>query len=192
MTRVPYIVGIGGTTRANSSGEKALKAALAAVEAQGGKTAGFFGPELATLPMYAPENPERTELATQLVAELRRADAVIVSSPAYHGTVSGLVKNALDYTQDMAEDDKVYFEGRAVASIAVGYGWQGIVNTLTTLRAITHSLRGWNTPLGAGILSSGPVFGPDGEVVDEKAKFQLETVAKECLDFARMRIATEG
>ncbi len=190
--REPLVVGLGGTTRANSSGEKALRYSLRAADEMGAKTIGYYGPELATLPMYAPELPERTDLAQRLVADLRNADAVIISAPAYHGVLSGLVKNALDYTQDMMTDDKVYFAGRAVGCIAVGAGWQGIVNTLGTLRMITHSLRGWPTPMGAAINSLEPIFGEDGDVTDEKVAFQLRTVAQECVDFARMHITANG
>ncbi len=49
----PLIVGLGGTLRANSSTERALRYCLASVERQGGRTRFFSGPDL-DLPMYAP------------------------------------------------------------------------------------------------------------------------------------------
>jgi FMN reductase len=145
------------------------------------------GDVLASLPHYAPESPARAPEAKELIEELRRADGVIIASPGYHGTVSGLVKNALDYTEDMRDDDPPYFSGRAVGCIATGAGWQGVVTTIETLRAIAHALRGWPTPLGAAINATVQVFGPDGSVTDERARFQLETVAKEVVEFARRR-----
>lgn len=188
----PHIVGIGGTTRPNSSTEKALRFALHCAEGQGATTTGFFGAELTSLPMYAPENPARTDLARRFIEELRRADGLIIASPGYHGSVSGMVKNALDYVEDMRDDPRVYFDGRAVGCIATGYGWQGIVATLQALRTITHALRGWPTPLGAGINSLEPVFADDGDVVDEKSRFQLETVGREVVQFARWAMADHG
>jgi len=185
----PYIVGIGGTTRANSSTEKALQVALAAAREQGARTTAFLGEELATLPMYAPEDPERTELAKRFVDELRAADGIIIAAPAYHGTLSGLVKNALDYTQDMMADARVYFDGRSVGCIASGAGWQGVVATLTTLRQIVHSLRGWPTPLGAGINSLEKPFDAEGNPANDKVKFQLETVGREVVQFANAMAA---
>ena len=182
----PHIVGIGGTTRPNSSTEKALRCALQAADAQGATVHGFFGADLAALPMYDPQDPERTPGAHRFVEELRRADGLIVASPGYHGSVSGMVKNALDYVEDMREDPRVYWDGCAVGCIATGYGWQAIVATLNTLRTIAHALRGWPTPLGAGINSAEPdIFGPDGEVIDERSRFQLETVGREVVAFAR-------
>jgi len=179
-----HIVAIGGTTRPQSSTERALQHALTAAEAQGATTRVFAGEELASLPMYAPEDSERVPAAVGLVTELRRADGIIIGSPAYHGSISGLVKNALDYTEDMRNDERPYFTGRAVGVVATGYGWQGVVATLQTLRQIVHALRGYPTPLGAGINSLENVFGPDGSVVDEKAAFQLATLGQEVVDLA--------
>lgn len=187
-----HVVAIGGTTRPNSSTERALTHALTAAEAQGATTRLFAGEELASLPMYAPEDPDRVAAAVDLVTELRRADGIIIGSPAYHGSISGLVKNALDYTEDMRDDDPPYFAGRAVGVVATGYGWQGVVATLQTLRQIVHALRGYPTPLGAGINSLEKVFGPDGNVTDEKAAFQLATVGQEVVDLAAQLQTASG
>jgi FMN reductase len=190
MELTPHIVGIGGTTRPGSSTEKALRVALRACQESGASVTAFTGEELAQLPLYAPELPDRTPLAVRLVEVLRRADGVIVASPGYHGSVSGLVKNALDYVEDMREDDpQCYFSGRAVGCIATGAGWQGVVTTLEAMRSIVHALRGWPTPMGAAINSTLPVFGPDGDIVDERTRFQLTTVAQEVMQFARWKLA---
>lgn len=189
MTTAPHIVGIGGTTRVGSSTERALLAALASAEARGATTTAFLGADLAAMPMYAPEDPARTETAERFCTEVARADGFIIASPAYHGGVSGLVKNALDYVEDLREAERPYFDGRAVGCIATGAGWQGVVVTLGALRAITHSLRGWPTPLGAGCNSLEKPFGPDGTVTDEKLAWQLETVGAEVVQFARAQAA---
>src|ERR1700745_55119 len=105
MGQTPHIVGIGRTTREGSSTEKALRYSLKMCEKAGATTAIFTGRDLAGLPMYAPEHPERHEGGTARSAELRKADGVIVASPGYHGTIAGIVKNALDYTEDMREDE---------------------------------------------------------------------------------------
>jgi FMN reductase len=192
MPRTPHIVGIGGTTRDGSSTEKALRYALSICEKEGATSAVFTGQQLATLPMYAPERPDRTEVARSLIEELRKAHGVIVASPGYHGTIAGIVKNALDYTEDLREDDRVYFSGMAVGCIVTGLGWQGVVTTLEHLRAMVHALRGWPTPLGAALNTSTPLFGADGHPTDERARFQLETVAQEVMQFVHWHLAAEG
>ena len=185
--RTPRIVGIGGTTRPGSSTEKALRYALSVCEREGAATTCFAGPDLAALPHYAPESPERTEEALLLLKEIRAADGVIIASPGYHGSVSGLVKNALDYTEDLREDTRCYLNGMPVGLIATGAGWQGTVTALESLRSIVHALRGWPTPLGVAINSTGRVFGENGEVLDQKARLQLEIMAQEVVNFIKFR-----
>lgn len=187
-----HVVGIGGTTRPNSSTERALRLALHSAEQAGATTTLFAGPDLAELPMYAPELPDRAEVAVRLIDALRHADGVVIGSPAYHGSVSGMVKNALDYTEDMRDDERPYFSGRAVGVVTTGYGWQGVVATLQTLRQIAHALRGHPTPLGAGINSLEAKFAEDGTVSDDKAAFQLHLVGKEVVALARDLQAREA
>lgn len=183
---VPLILGLGGTPRAGSTTERALAVALRAAAAEGAQTVLLAGPDL-MLPMYTPNTDERTEAGRRLVDLYRRCTGLIVASPAYHGSMSGLIKNALDYAEDLRQDDRTYFDGIAVGAIACAGGWQAAVQTMTALRAVAHALRGWPTPLGAALNTSIPLFSPDGECVDLSSKFQLETVGRQVVQFARMR-----
>ncbi|HEY3659023.1 MAG TPA: NAD(P)H-dependent oxidoreductase [Steroidobacteraceae bacterium] len=191
MTKfVPFIVGLGGTTRSGSSSEVALRFALRAAELAGAETAMLAGPEL-QLPMYAPEKTERTGAACELVSLLRRSHGVILASPGYHGSISGLVKNALDYVEDMRGDTAVYFDGRAVGCIACAYGWQATGSTLAALRSIVHALRGWPTPVGVAVNSSLSVFDAEGRCLDNGIAKQLEVMAHQVVSFAHMRAAAD-
>src|SRR5690554_2280612 len=152
MNFQPYIVGVGGTVRANSTSERALRLALSCAQAHGSRVELFSGASLA-LPMYSPDSSERAGKAARLVKALRAADGIILASPGYHGSISGLLKNALDYVEDMREDPLPYFEGRAVGLIACAYGWQSTGTTLVAMRSIVHALRGWPTPLAVAINS---------------------------------------
>ncbi|MEQ1518487.1 MAG: NAD(P)H-dependent oxidoreductase [Usitatibacteraceae bacterium] len=187
MSFRPVIVGIGGTTRAGSSTEKALRFALDAAERLGAKTVLLGAADIA-VPPYAPERPERTPEAIRLVTEMRRADGIIIASPGYHGGVSGLVKNALDYTEDMRSDDRVYFDGCSVGCIVTAAGWQGTTTTLSALRSIVHALRGWPTPLGVCINSTEPAFASDGTCLSQGIADQLELLASQTVEFARARM----
>lgn len=180
----PLVVGLGGTLRANSSTERALRHCLAAVERQGGRTKLFSGGDI-EFPMYNPHDPSRTREAIQLVAALREADAVIVGSPGYHGGISGLVKNALDYIEDMREDSRVYLDNKPWGCISCAYGWQAAVGTLNQLRGIGHALRAWPTPLGVAINSADRLFDEAGELVDATVTAQLDLLASQLLTFAR-------
>jgi FMN reductase len=185
---VPFIVGLGGTTRDGSSSEMALRWALKAAERTGARTAMLTGPAL-ELPMYAPERTERSPKAGELISLLRQSHGVIVASPGYHGSISGLIKNALDYVEDMREDAACYLDGRAVGCVACAHGWQATGSTLTTLRSIVHALRGWPTPAGVAVNSSSKVFDDLGICLDAAIGRQLELVAQQVVAFARMRVS---
>ena len=179
------VVGIGGPLRPGSSTDAALRAALDAAAARGAGTRCFAGASLADLPLFSPADPSRSPGATDLVDAVRRADGLIVASPGYHASISGMVKNALDYLEDLRDDLRPYLSGRAVGCISTGAGWQATVATLGALRAIVHALRGWPTPLGAAINTAGT---PDADDL-RRAAFQLETVGAEVVEFAVSRRA---
>ena len=122
------IIGIGGTTRPGSSSEVALRTALDGARACGADVR-LFGASDLQLPLYDPTAPTRTDEAVALIDAITRADGVVISSPGYHGTVSGLVKNALDYVEDLASAERPYLTGLPVGCVSVAYGWQAAVNT---------------------------------------------------------------
>jgi FMN reductase len=157
---------------------------LSAAQRAGARTKLISG-SLLQLPLYQPDNPERGEGARSLVAELALADGIIIGSPGYHGSISGLVKNALDYAEDLRTDPRPYFSGRAVGCIATAAGWPGAVNTLGALRDIVHALRGWPTPIGAAINSAENVFDENGQCLVPRVGQILDLIAGEVMSFAR-------
>lgn len=177
----PFVVGLGGSTRPGSSSEWLLRCALDRAERHGARTLAFCGPDL-DLPMYAPE-AELTPKALRLVEALRRADAIVICSPGYHGTLSGLIKNALDYVEELREATRPYFDQRPVACIACAYGWQATATTLMSLRATVHALRGWPTPLGVAVNSAELSLDESGRLVDQHLDTQLGILVHQVLSF---------
>ena len=157
-----------------------MRYVLAVAQRAGARTKLISGSSL-QLPLYQPDNPERSDGARDLVAELALADGIILGSPGYHGSISGLVKNALDYAEDLRTDVRPYFSGR----IATAGGWLGAVNTLGALRDIVHALRGWPTPLGAAINSAEKVFDEEGACQVPRVAQMLDLIAGEVISFAR-------
>ena len=188
LSATPFIVAVGGTLRGASSTEKALRHVLARAEVLGARTQLFAGLAL-DIPLYAPERGERTPETAALLAALRRADGVVLGSPGYHGGVSGLVKNVLDYAEDLRNDPRSYLEDRAVGCIGTGGGWQGATAALGALRSIVHALRGWNTPLGVAINTAEPAFDADGACLDPRTAEQLDLLAAQVVEFARRAMA---
>jgi len=182
------IVGIGGTTAAGSSTEQALIIALEAARGEGAEVPLFDGPFLAALPHYSHGATEASDEAGRLVAAIRGAHGLIFASPGYHGSISGLFKNAIDYIEETSKDARVYLDGLPVGLIATAYGWQATGSTLATMRSIVHALRGWPTPLGAGIRSVSGMF-KDNRCSDEASNSQLQLVGRQVVEFARLRKA---
>ncbi|GIK82861.1 MAG: NADPH-dependent oxidoreductase [Alphaproteobacteria bacterium] len=175
------ILGIGGTARPESSSERALVRALQTARSMGCDVAMLSGADI-DVPMYSPQGQVLSGNTARLVELMRACDGLIISSPAYHGSVSGLVKNALDYAEELRDDDRPYFDGRAVGCIATANGWQGANAALVALRSIVHALRGWPTPLGAAINTGG------ASTSDSEA--QVDLIARQVVEFARSAYAT--
>jgi len=182
----PLIVGLGGTLSEASSSERALRLALNAAGAQGARTKLFTARAL-DLPMYTVDRSQRTPAAIALVDALAQADGVIIATPGYHGGISGLVKNALDYIEDLRDDARPYLDGRAVGCIVCAYGWQATTTTLMSLRSTVHALRAWPTPLGVTINSAQTSFDAAGLPGDERCAEQLTSLSGQVLDFAGVR-----
>jgi FMN reductase len=180
----PLIVGIGGTIGAVSSTERALRIALDAVEREGFTTRLFGGEDMARLPLYDPRATSRTSQEREFVDAVRKASGVIIASPGYHGSLSGVVKNALDLLEETAKDDRPYLADMPVGLIATAYGWQATGSTIAALRSIVHALRGWPTPFAAAINTQVTQFDGQGGATDPAVVEQLCLIGRQVARFA--------
>jgi FMN reductase len=182
--RPPLVVGIGGSAREGSSTNIALLTALRHAETAGAITRFFGGQTLATLPLYDPQIATRTTAQEEIVEAVRAAQGVIFAAPAYHGNVSGLVKNAIDLLEDLRDDPRPYLDGRSVGCIVTGAGWQACGATLNALRGSVHALRGWPTPLGVTLDMSTSPFSSTATCSDPKLEAQLSILGRQVVEFA--------
>lgn len=176
----PHIVALGGTLRPESATGRLLAATLEMAAARGARTTLLTGEAIA-FPHYEPGNVEGNEAVGRYLEALHTADAVIVGSPGYHGTLSGLVKTALDYVEALSKDERPYLDGLPVGLIATAAGWQAAVSTLQALRTITHALRGWPTPMGLAINTAEP-----GDALD-KCNGPMEVMVGQIFTFLERR-----
>ena len=185
----PTVIFVGGTQRENSSSEMALRYMARQLEQADVETRIFGGTFLGNLRHYDPSCTSRSPAERDFVEAVRACSGVVVASPGYHGGLSGPVKNALDWIEDLAKDDPPYLSGRVFGSIVTAYGSQACGTTLVALRSIAHALRAWPTPMGATINSLTQPFEVDGSG-DEQAIGQLDLVAQQVLDFIDGRMAS--
>jgi FMN reductase len=175
------VVGIGGSVDRGSQSDRALRAVLSATQDLGAEVQVISGLDLDLPPYHS--GAVLPDPALDYVNAVRAADAVVISSPGYHGTVSGLVKNALDYLEELRGDPRPYLDGRPVGLIAVAGGWQAAVGTLSTLRQVVHSLRGWPTPIGLSINSNVTTFDQNNSTDDASTATSIEILAQQLVKF---------
>lgn len=185
------IVAIGGTVYPGSTTEMALRYATRPSVEAGAEVTVFGAEYIGALPHYRGLG-HAADTGTELVEAVRQADGLIIAAPGYHGTISGLVKNALDYLEDLAKDERPYLHERPVGLIATAYGDQAAMGTLLTMRGIVHALRGWPTPMGATVRTYSGLFSPEGECLDDRARLQLQLVGEQVISAAGNFAAQAG
>jgi FMN reductase len=180
------IVGLGGSLRPNSSSSRALLVALRFLADKGHETIPLLLSEL-RLPGF--ETCEKLEDYPESVQSMlnytRSADAVIFSTPVYHGTLSGEIKNAMDFFEYLSDDPTPYLTGKVVGLISTSGGTPGI-NAINTMDYVSRALHGWVCPTTVAIPSSYRQFDEEGKLKDEKLSARILKMANE-LEFAAVR-----
>ncbi len=182
------IVGIGGTTRAGSTTERLVASVLADCAAMGATTRMFGGADLLALPHYVPEAAERSPQQRDFIEAVRAADGFVLGTPGYHGSVSALVKNAIDLIDDTRTDTRAYFDGCPVGLVVTAAGWQATGVVMSAFRDIVHALRGWPTPLGIYVnaMAQRPYAdgAADAPLTDAAIAGQVEAQARQIMALA--------
>ena len=97
------LLGIAGSMRSNSYSFKALDLALRIAKENYNAEINLFDLRKNRLPIYEPnlelDKIQSTERESLQMANtmVRWADAIILTSPDYHGSMSGVLKNFLDF-----------------------------------------------------------------------------------------------
>lgn len=181
----PRLVGLGGTLRQTSRTRAALQTALGIAQTRGAHTELLDLREL-DLPMYVPDwsideyPPQHHAALTRFIEVCRRADAMLWASPTYHGTLSGVLKNALDHIELMSEDPAPYLQGRAVGLIAVADPL-----TFGAMTNAVYELRAWLAPTWVAL--SRDDFDANLRLTNPRAERRLARLVDELLDFAVYR-----
>ena len=173
------VVGVGGTLREGSSSLGALRRALSAAE-EAGAEAELLNLRDLGLPMYEPGRPlgDYGPEVRRFIEALRGADALILSTAAYHGTLAGVTKNALDFTQFLKRDERPYLEGRVVGLISTAGGDRAAANTTDSMVHVVHALRGDVAPQMVTIRGAWSRFDGEGNVTDEGFGRRLERLGE--------------
>ena len=180
------VVGIGGTLRENSTSLGALRRSLAAAEEAGAEVELFDLNEL-RLPMYEPRKPlgEYGGNVRRLLEAIRGADALLVSTAAYHGTLAGVTKNALDFVQFLGKEEHPYFDGKVVGLITTAGGEQAAANANAAMVHVVHALRGIVAPLMVGVTKAWQRTDDRGDITDDNYGRRLDDLGWLVVDLAQ-------
>jgi NAD(P)H-dependent FMN reductase len=175
------VVGISGSIRAGSYTRMALAEALAGAGKAGAVT------ELIDLREYrlpfvtTPDGDEQNQADVQkLHSQVSSADGIILATPEYHGSFSGVLKSALDL---MGFEQ---FEGKMVGLVGVSGGRMGASDALHSLRGIGRALHAWVLPQQASVPEAWSVFDADGHIKNEALGRRLRDVGAQVAKFARV------
>src|SRR5215471_8997605 len=177
----PTLILLGGSLREHSRSRALLQTALTFAKERSIDAELIDLREL-DLPMFLPDRMledypiEKQDTIAYLVGAYRRAHAMIWASPTYHGTVSGVFKNAIDFAELLAHDARPYLQGCAVGIIAVNDS-----TTLTAMSHCVHELRAWLAP--TQIMATEKSFSEKCELIDDRVKQRLAKQMDELISF---------
>lgn len=169
------VVGIGGSLRPDSHSQQLLQVAMQRVEAQGA-TGEILDLRTLTLPFcHGGKDYSAYPDVARLQQTVKAADAVILSTPEYHGGVSGVLKNALDLMSFEEMSGKVF----GLMSVL---GGQSNSNALNDLRIIVRWVHGWVIPEQVAVGQAWNAFDADGNLRDEKLAERVDQFAQSLLE----------
>jgi len=182
MASPPHILGVGGSLRVGSTSRTALATVLEGVTAAGARCRLIWVRDL-DLPLYNADRSVPPE-AQQFADTVYECDAMIWSTPTYHGSVSGSFKNALDWLILLAERDPPYLTNKPVGLVATAGGVHGL-QAINSMDFIARALRGGSVPLVQPVAQARQSFDPEGRLVDQVAGDQLRALVQEVVRAAR-------
>ncbi len=165
------VVGIGGSLRPNAHSYQALQLASQRVAALDASVE-ILDLRSLTLPFCdgSQTYPDYPDVET-LRQAVQAADALILATPEYHGSVSGVLKNALDL---MSFD---HLSGKVVGLISV-LGGQVNSNALNDLRVIMRWVHAWVIPEQIAIGQAWKAFDEDGKLLDAGLQQRFDQFAQ--------------
>ncbi|NUE03315.1 NAD(P)H-dependent oxidoreductase [Halorubraceae archaeon YAN] len=171
-----HVVAVCGSLREQSYTRVALLHALGGADTAGATTELLDLREL-TIPPLDPDR-ERQRDASVFKQQLRDADAILLGSPMYHGSYSGVLKNALDHC---GFDE---FEGKTVGLLAVS-GGSFPLPTLEHLRSVCRAFNAWVLPHQAAVPRAHAAI-TDGEFVDNSTADRVALLGQRAVEYAHI------
>jgi azobenzene reductase len=174
------VLGVGSSMRENSYGTKALKFVLDMTKKYDTEIH-LLNLRETKLPLFDPDGS--TEEDTLLSDELRKitdyviwADAFVLVSPDYHGSMSGVMKNFLDHFWEE-------FAGKTFGYVCTSH--EKGLTAMDQMRTAIRQCYGWSLPYGISI--NGELdFNTKGEIINDLLVKRLDMLAHDLITYGRL------
>lgn len=179
------IIGIAGSTRPNSLNRRLVHVALAGAEAEGAEIDHIDLRDLG-IPMYDEAFEQEHGMpdgVRRLREALKRSQGVIIASPEYNGSLTAVLKNAIDWTtrpdpESPGDPPLVAWRGKVAGLLSTSPGGLGGIRGLVHARAILSHVGSHVVPQEAAIPFGHDAFHGDGSILDEKRHALVESVGR--------------
>jgi chromate reductase len=176
------VLAISGSLRQNSWNRKLLRLASKVLKKQGAEVEEF---DLTPLPMYNGDIEAKglPDSVISLRNAIKNADAVVIASPEYNGSMSSAIKNAVEWASRPPENvlrNKVYFV------MGTGPGRSGARGMYAHLSAAIQTEGGWVVPSPKVLLPGvEQIISPEGELLDNSVSELLDQAMSKLLETAQ-------
>jgi FMN reductase len=182
--RVPHILGLGGSLRRRSRTAEAIRVVLDGAHQVGASTS-MIDIGAPRLPLFeADADYGRFEPVQRLLEAVRLSDALVIGSPVYLASMSGAVKNALDFVNLLIHERPPCLQGRVVGLLCVA-GADADPEAISPLAGACRGLGALVLPGSVALGASS--FGPDDEVRDPRARDLLLALGRTVVESSALR-----
>ena len=169
------ILGVSGSMRQGSYGALALAMALEAAREHGAETR-VLDLRVSELPMYRPDEPLDSPILREATAMVTWADAFLLASPDYHGSMSGALKNFLDHHWDE-------FAGKLFGHLCASH--EKGITAMEQMRLAVRQCYGWSMPYGVAVHGEND-FDPSGDLKNEKVARRLKMLGRDLVVYGQL------
>jgi FMN reductase len=138
------VLGVGSSLREGASSTIALSIALDFAKKQGAETR-LLDLKQTKLPLYDPTGDQTSLEIKKVKDDVNWSEALILSTPDYHGSMSGAMKNFLDYFW-------VEFAGKTFGYICASH--EKGLTAMDQMRTAVRQCYGWSIPYGVSVSDS--------------------------------------
>ncbi|MGH1521913.1 MAG: NADPH-dependent FMN reductase [Nitrosopumilus sp.] len=168
------ILGVTSSMRDSSYSKRILRLVLEKAEKINAETKLLDLREL-QLPMYNPEQNNSSEI-DKVTEYVKWADAFVLASPDYHGSMSGVMKNFLDFFWSD-------FAGKTFGYICASH--EKGLTVMDQMRTAIRQCYGWSMPYGISV-NSDHDFDQQGKIINESILSRIETTARDLVVYGSL------